>query len=239
MRYGIISAIPEEQQAILNQMEQGRNGPRSQVICGRTFYEGVIGGTPVVSVQSGIGKVSASLTAALLLQNYGVDRVLFLGVAGSVSEFVKRGDVVLANNLFQYDFDCSPIFDRYEIPGTGLSQFPTDKQFNEHITWCLDQVSSQHKARVHIGAIASGDQFVKSKTLQIKQALEAVPTLLAVEMEGAAVAQVCYDFQVPLSVIRIISDETNHQSEGDFTTFIQETQPFTNALVFTLFHSVN
>ncbi len=102
----------EELRALLGDLAE----PRSERVAGRDFHFGSIDGRPVVLVLSGIGKVAAAATTALLLDRFEVDALLFTGVAGGLGRGVAVGDVVLARELLQHDLDASPIFPRYEVP---------------------------------------------------------------------------------------------------------------------------
>jgi adenosylhomocysteine nucleosidase len=155
-------------------------------------------------------------------------------VAGGLGVGVRVGDVVVASSLLQHGMDASPLFPRFELPGLGLSRLqpPTGLTSFIHVAVAkaigLQAISSmglqhdglQPKPAVHLGLIISGDQFINST--QAVQALRtALPDALAVEMEGAAVAQVCHDFDVPYAVIRTISDRADDAAHVDFPRFIE------------------
>jgi adenosylhomocysteine nucleosidase len=142
---------------------------------------------------------------------------------------------VVADALVQHDMDASPLFPRFEIPLTGLSHFPGDhamamqlltaahgfleKDFAEVIDADHRTAFRLQQPRVHRGLIASGDQFMQDRTI-INTLNAALPGLVAVEMEGAAVAQVCYELGIPCAVIRTISDNANEDAATDFLTFV-------------------
>ncbi len=194
-------------------------------------------GQSVVAVLSRVGKVAAATTAACLIEHFGVDQVVFSGVAGSLDAQVHVGDVVVANALLQHDVDASPLFPKYEIALTGKSIFPTDVQLTQELTGavsqCLPEIQSKMQSEglwqqlgsrarpiaLHQGLILSGDQFISSasKSEELKRQL---PSALAVEMECAAVAQVCSDYGVPFAALRIISDRANDSAHLDFGQFI-------------------
>jgi adenosylhomocysteine nucleosidase len=188
-------------------------------VAGRDFFDGHLHGKPVVAVLSRIGKVAAATTAALLADRFKVDRIVFTGVAGGLAPGVERGDVVIADAFMQHDLDASPIFPKYEVPLYGCDRFATDAALTR------DLAAAVHRAlpgtRVHRGLIVSGDRFVattaESLTLQT-----VLPEALAVEMEGAAIAQVCHDFGVPFAAVRTISDRADDEAHGDFVSFIRE-----------------
>jgi adenosylhomocysteine nucleosidase len=173
----------------------------------------------VVAVLSRIGKVAAATTAALLIERFKVDRIVFTGVAGGLAPGVQRGDVVIADAFLQHDLDASPIFPKYEVPLYGTDRFATDSQLTGELDAAVRRALPG--TRVHRGLIVSGDRFV-STTAESVNLQAALPDALAVEMEGAAIAQVCHDCRVPFAAVRTISDRSDDEAHGDFVTFIRE-----------------
>lgn len=203
----------------------------------RDYTCGNLWGIPCVCVLSRLGKVASAATAATLIERFDVSLIIFTGVAGSADPTVHVGDIVIAENLVQHDMDTRPLFPRFEIPLTGLSKFGSDvklsallanaagqfleKDLPAEISGDQRRVFRLQNAHLHRGLIASGDEFIHSaaRTQELKQHF---PDLLAVEMEGAAVAQVCFEFGIPFSVIRTISDGADEHSAVDFLAFIQQ-----------------
>jgi adenosylhomocysteine nucleosidase len=210
-RVAVVSAMHEELRALLGDLAE----PRSERVAGRDFHFGSIDRRPVVLVLSGIGKVAAAATTALLLDRFEVDALLFTGVAGGLGPGVAVGDVVLARELLQHDLDPSPIFPRYEVPRTGRSRFAADAALTQALAQGCTGV------RVHEGLVVSGDRFV-STTRESDALRAALPDALAVEMEGAAVAQVCSDFARPFAVMRTVSDRADDDAHIDFGRFMEE-----------------
>ena len=224
-RVAIVAAMPEELSALLQAMPPGQHVQRA----GRTFWLSSWCGHEVVAVLSRIGKVAAATTTTLLLTEFGVDRVLFTGVAGGWGEGVRVGDVVVADALLQHDMDASPLFPRFELPGLGVDRLRADADLVALVVQAAGEVLSeahlhglvQSAPRVHQGLVISGDLFVD--TSSESEALRlALPDALAVEMEGAALAQVCHDFGVPFAVIRTISDRADDAAHVDFQRFVLE-----------------
>lgn len=215
MRTAIVSAMHQELAAVLALMPDEHR----QTVGGRDYWVGHLHGQDVVAVLSRIGKVAAATTATALIERFGVSRILFTGVAGGLGRNVQRGDVVVAQSFLQHDLDASPIFPRYEVPLYGTSRFATDPALTARLQRAVQQALPG--TRVHQGLVVSGDRFVassaESHTLQ-----QALPDALAVEMEGAAFAQVCHDYGVPLAAVRTISDRADDAATGDFLQFIQE-----------------
>lgn len=206
----------------------------------RTFYEGEWAGQEVVLVLSRIGKVSAAVTTLLLVERFGATHVVFTGMAGAVDPALRIGDVVIAERLVQHDMDARPLFPRHEIPLLGRTEFAAtldEAAFvaaREYMENCFAaEVSSTcreafriDRPAVHRGLIASGDQFIAHP--ERRAALQAdLPGVRCTEMEGAAVAQVCYEMgNLPVAVIRVISDEAGHGAAIDFQRFMNEVAEF-------------
>ncbi|HET7797321.1 MAG TPA: 5'-methylthioadenosine/adenosylhomocysteine nucleosidase [Nevskia sp.] len=215
MRTAIVSAMHEELSAVLALMPD----EHKVTVAGRDFFDGHLHGKPVVAVLSRIGKVAAATTAALLLDRFKVDRIVFTGVAGGLAPGVQRGDVVIADAFMQHDLDASPIFPKYEVPLYGRDSFATDAALTQELAAAVQRALPG--TRVHRGLVVSGDRFV-STTAESFALQTALPQALAVEMEGAAIAQVCHDFGVPFAAVRTISDRADDEAHGDFLSFIRE-----------------
>lgn len=186
---------------------------------GRDFFCGHLHGHEVVVVLSRIGKVAAATTATLLIERFKVDRIVFTGVAGGLAAGVNRGDAVVADSFMQHDMDASPIFPRHEVPLYGTSRFTTDSALSDALAAAVRLALPG--TVLHRGLVASGDRFV-STTAESRALQHALPDALAVEMEGAAFAQVCRDYGVPFAAVRTISDRADDEAHGDFAKFIDE-----------------
>jgi adenosylhomocysteine nucleosidase len=228
----IISAMHEELSAVLALMPH----ERKQVIAGREFWIGHLHGQEVVAVLSRIGKVAAATTATVAIEHFGATRIIFTGVAGGLAPGVKVGDIVVADSFLQHDLDASPLFPRYELPLYGLSRLPTDANLRSALHAAALKVLADSQAllgaaacshfnlsspAVHQGLVVSDDRFVCSGT-QCQALRTALPDALAVEMEGAAIAQVCFDYGVPYAAVRTISDRADDLAHSDFAAFVHE-----------------
>jgi adenosylhomocysteine nucleosidase len=213
MKLAILSALPEEQFGIIELLQNARTTQSG----GRTYHHGTIGSTHVVVALSRIGKVAAATTAASLILEHRCSAILFTGVAGGLGAHVRVGDVVIANALMQHDLDASPIFPKYEVPLYGKSMFKTDATLSERVR----AACATFAPNVHTGLIVSGDRFVSTRE-ECTALKRALPDALAVEMEGAAVAQVCFDYGVPCAIVRTISDRADDDAHVDFTRFVRE-----------------
>lgn len=172
----------------------------------------------------------------MLLERFGARAVLFTGVAGGLADGVAVGDVVVATDLLQHDMDASPLFARHEVPLYGRARFPADATWADALAQAAAEVLADpaallgaatvdafdlHRPRVHRGLVVSGDRFVA--TAAESTALRAaLPGALAVEMEGAAVAQVCHDYGVPFAAVRTVSDRADDQAHTAFNRFVAE-----------------
>ncbi|MEO5671026.1 MAG: 5'-methylthioadenosine/adenosylhomocysteine nucleosidase, partial [Ramlibacter sp.] len=214
MRTAIVSAMHEELAAVLALMPD----EHKQVAAGREFWLGHLHGHDVVAVLSRIGKVAAATTATALIERFGVERIVFTGVAGGLAPGVKVGDVVVADTFLQHDLDASPIFPKYEVPLYGLSRFTTDARLSQALAQAARDALPH--ATLHRGLMVSGDRFVAT-TAESLALQAALPEALAVEMEGAAFAQVCHDYGVPFAAVRTISDRADDSAHVDFMSFIQ------------------
>jgi adenosylhomocysteine nucleosidase len=232
MRLGIISALAEEQHGLVEAMES----PYKLIHAKREYILGQLWKIDAVCVLSRIGKVAAAMTAATLVEKFGVTHIIFTGVAGAAEKSVRVGDIVVAESLVQHDMDASPLFPRFEVPLTGQSHFPADRQLSQQLAsaaqWFLDhgltsEISEGERSvfrlsapRVHRGLVASGDQFINDKA-HLDRLNGELDGVLAVEMEGAAVAQACHELGVPFAVIRAISDNANENAATDFMRFVK------------------
>lgn len=224
-----MAAMPEELDAFLEAMP----GKQCTTLAGRQFWNSHWLGHDVVAVLCGIGKVAAGITATLLCSHFQAQRLIFTGVAGGLNASpagpVRVGDVVVATELLQHDLDASPLFPRHELPGQGITRLQTCPQLSAVLVQAAQQAVPA--AQVHQGLVISGDRFVSSAAEAHAMCTE-LPQALAVEMEGAAMAQVCHAFGVPFAVVRSISDRADDAAHVDFARFITEVdKPLTKAVL--------
>ena len=205
-------------------------------IANREFVVGKINGIACVVAFSKWGKVAATITATLLIQEFGVTDLFFIGTAGALADGLKVGDIVISKRLVQHDLDARPMISRFELPLLNRVYVDSDPELTElagkAVTNLLNKgvenmvgeeaVKEFNLApSLYFGDIASGDQFVNSDEKR-QEILGLLPDVLCVEMAGAAVAQVCLEFNVPFTVIRTISDTADHNARVDFGKFIVE-----------------
>jgi adenosylhomocysteine nucleosidase len=224
MTTAILSALPEEQQGLHERLSDTETIERA----GRRFTLGRLHGQRVVLALAGVGKVAAAITATLLIEHFKVSRIVFTGVAGGLHPDVRVGDVVVGSHFIQHDMDASPLFPRHELPYRGISRIPADETLSAMLLEALrvDSMSanshfSLKNAAIHHGLIATGDQFIHSADM-VLCLRQAIPDGLCVEMEGAAVAQVCLDEGVAFAAMRSISDRADESAARDFQSFMAQ-----------------
>lgn len=207
MKIGIIFAMNEE----LNALKKYLSINRINKIYELEFFEGVIENTECVLVECGIGKVNAARCTQVLIDNYDLDYIFNIGVAGGVSSDLKVGDIVVGEKLVQHDFDITA-FDHEKgyVPNIG-GKFINTSDY-------LVNLSKKSDISVKYGVIASGDIFCTDVNMSNK--INNKFNALCVEMEGAAVAQVCYLCKIPFLIIRSISDVPNNENYITFDEFL-------------------
>ena len=226
----IVSALPEEISLVVERLANAS----MHVLGRRTFHAGSFHGVDAVAVFSGWGKVAAAATVTQLIASFPITRLVFSGVAGAVKHGLSIGDVVIGTGLLQHDMDASPIFPRYEVPLLGKYLFEPDPVLREGLARAARefvkhdlhaQVAPSELAFFHVrspriaaGVIASGDKFFASAAA-VAELRERLPLVACVEMEGAAVAQVCEEYGLPFGVVRTLSDSADESSPHDFPRF--------------------
>ena len=212
VEYGIIAAMEEECKGLIHLMEK-----REETTVGPfVFHSGILGGQTVSLLQCGIGKVNAAVGTALMIEKWAPRKILNTGVAGGFLPSLKIGDIVLSTEVCHHDVDVTIFgYKTGQLPG-GPETYQADQEL-------LKKTSTLKPAdpAIHLipGKIASGDIFVH-RDEQVEKIRKDFQGIAAVEMESAAIAQVCHAFSVPFLVIRSISDvtgdEENHVSYDEF-----------------------
>jgi adenosylhomocysteine nucleosidase len=230
---GIIAALPEE----VRHLGQALAVDDKSVRGGFAFRRGRLDGRPVVLVEAGIGKVNTALVAALLLDHFGCRGLLLTGVAGGVDPALGIGDVVIGDRLVQHDYGAivaghikpyrpgvAPIGDAGEQLGFDLApemRRALQKRLDGFVLPPLAAEITGAAARqpaIRFGTILSGDQFINCEAT--RRRLFDRFQAQAVEMEGAAVAQVAAQFNAPSVVVRCLSDLAGGDSHLDFAAFL-------------------
>lgn len=196
MKIGVIVAMQVEYDQLVRLMEEPC---RRQTGC-LQFTLGRIGRHEVVLLQCGIGKVNAAMGATLMIMHYRPACIVSTGVAGGIDRCLQVMDVVVSTHLVYHDVSC----------GEGLGCAPGQVQglpllFPAEVSMVQTALDLQTPTCIHAGLICTGDQFITSRA-ELSQIKHDFPEALAVDMESAAIAQVCYIQQVPFVSLRIISD---------------------------------
>ncbi|GGA21600.1 5'-methylthioadenosine/adenosylhomocysteine nucleosidase [Paenibacillus physcomitrellae] len=212
---GILGAMDEEIKLLLEQMEE----KDTQVQAGIRFITGTLLGRNVVVSKSGVGKVNAAATTQLMIDRFQVSSVLFTGVAGAVNPKLQIGDIVISSSCQQHDMDVTALgYERGIIPYQEISDFPADDSLVKLAMEACEKVCKDHQFLV--GRVLSGDRFVADR--DVVQDLYESMHGACVEMEGAAVAQVCHMNNVPYVVLRSMSDKADGSAHVNFAEFTVE-----------------
>lgn len=201
---------------------------REERIEGIPFYTGMLAGQPVVLTRSGIGKVNAALTTALLLEHFRPKQLLFTGIAGAMNPMLKPGDIVVGKLIAHHDYGRKTVTGMVRMPTQNPYSFaknpvffPSDSALVEKGVVASKNIQLNaiggYKPQIMSGTIITGDIFLADSKLnrQLRKEFHAD----AVEMEGAAVAQVCYQEKVPFLIIRSLSDSANESAALDFKKY--------------------
>ncbi len=226
-KIGIIAAMNEE----LVYLRSFMKVETSKNVLDTDFYTGNLFGKNVVLARSGIGKVNAASCAQYIIDLYNVDCVINVGAAGAIKKDLNIGDVVIADDLVQYDFDASAFGDALGIiPRMRESFFKCDKNFLEIAKKFADK-SSQDDPSVNyfVGRVASGDKFISSEADK-KFIIDNFNACCA-EMEGAAVAQVCFINKIPFIALRTITDNASESAIGYYKKFMSSVTRNTTEII--------
>ena len=192
MTIGIISAMQKEQQQLVSLLESPRTEERGPF----AYTVGQLNGNSLVLQQCGIGKVNAAVGAAELINHYHPSTLISTGVAGGIDQSLDIMDVVVGQQVVYHDVT---------IPGCELGQVQGLPALFDGDASLVASARSLDDARIHVGLICSGDQFISDRD-QLATIKNHFPEGLAVDMESGALAQVCYLYKVPFLSFRIISD---------------------------------
>ena len=230
MKIGIIAAMPEELAYLIQHLENASE----EMVLGNTYHTGKIGAVELVLVESGIGKVMAAMSVAILADHFKVDAVINTGAAGALAEGISVGDVVIAEKLAYHDVDVTAFGYEYGQMAQQPLYFESDKKFVTLIQESLSKLEQNW----HLGLIATGDSFVAGDD-KIEVIKEHFPQVLAVEMEGAAIAQAANALELPFLVVRAMSDNANHEASISFDEFIVEAGRRSAQALLTLLESIH
>lgn len=227
---GILGAFPPELVLLQSEMDNKRDTLIMQV----KFVRGTLRGKPVVLAQTGIGKVNAAVATALMIEHFSPREIVFSGIAGAVDPALSPGDIVIGTEVTYHDFGT--------VTDSAMVYRPTANPFNMQenpLSFTCDAAlvskaiavsgklafekivreNGSFAPQIRKGVIVTGDVFVSSEkaTDRLQKELQAAAT----EMEGAAIAQTCYQYHTPFLIIRSMSDKANSKARNDMMTFYQ------------------
>lgn len=218
MKAGIIGAMEPEVAILKAQLSDAQSTEHA----GYTFHQGQLHGSDVVIVQSGIGKVAAALATAVLIDRFNVDYVVNTGSAGGFDSTLKVGDIVVSSAVRYHDVDLTAFgYEVGQLPANPAAFIP-HKTLVEAAKKGIEALSqtAEQKITAITGLITTGDTFM-TKAEDIAKARANFPTMAAVEMEGAAIAQACLQLKTPFVIIRSLSDIAGKESPHTFEEYLE------------------
>lgn len=213
MKIGIIAAMEEELKLLVENLED----KSQETVLSNVYYSGRYGEHELVLVQSGVGKVMSAMSVAILVESFKVDAIINTGSAGAVATGLNVGDVVVADTLVYHDVDLTAFGYDYGQMSMQPLYFHSDKTFVS----TFEAVLSKEEMISKVGLIATGDSFIAGQE-KIDVIKGHFPQVLAVEMEGAVIAQAAQATGKPFVVVRAMSDTAAHDANITFDEFIIE-----------------
>jgi len=211
MRIAILGAMPEEIEPLLEKLEKIHRIDYAD----NSYYKAKYNGIELVIAYSKIGCAFSTLTATILIEHFGCDRLLFSGVAGAINDTFKIGDIIYADKLCKHDLDITAFGHPHGFVPEGKVYIYPDS----NLISIAKEVAKERGIDLKEGTIATGDQFISStkKKEWIKTTFHAD----ALEMEGYSVALVCDALNIPFFILRAISDSADSDASFDFDTFLE------------------
>ena len=214
-KIGVIAAMNEEMQEI----EKIMNNIQKVKLYEQVFFEGKIGSKNIVLAEAGVGKVNAARVTQILIDKFGVDTIVNVGSAGAVNNDLKIGDIVIGKNIVQHDFDITA----FGHPKGYISNVGLEIESTPMLVDRMKEIANLHNyddTHIKIGTIASGDIFCTE--IKMKEKIRQKFKADAVEMEGAAIAQVCKLCNIDFIIIRGISDSPNGNNNVTFEKYLEK-----------------
>lgn len=204
---GIIGAMDQEIKDLLADMKD----TRQVSFCNIDYYIGTFLSKDIVVAKSGIGKVNASICATAMILNFNIEKLIHIGIAGSLDKDLNVNDLAIASATIQYDVDQT----FFNMPlgfiqGIDLVELPCSNKIIEDLKKCTEHLGIKSK----VGIIATGDQFVNSNDL--KKKIVDTFKAIACDMESAATNQVCYINKIDFCAIRSFSDAGEDIKTSDY-----------------------
>lgn len=211
MAIAIIGAMDEEVNVIKEKMTDLKTIDVASV----QLMKGTLNEREVILLKSGIGKVNAAMATTILIERFQPTFVINTGSAGGLSDQLEVGDIIIGEEIVQHDVDVTAFDYAYGQVPQLPERFQANKRLVKHVT----EIIGKHKLRGKIGLITTSDTFMTDVT-KINEVKERFPDALAAEMEGAAIAQVCYQYDIPFIVIRSLSDVAGKDSPVTFDEYL-------------------
>jgi len=228
MKAGIIGAMEPEVAILKAKLENCETSTHA----GYTFYQGQLNSQDVVIVQSGIGKVAAALATAILIDKFQPDYVVNTGSAGGFEQSLKVGDIVISSEVRYHDVDVTAFgYEIGQLPANPAAYIPHPNLVAAAKTGIAQLTDANgNTIQTLVGLITTGDTFM-TKDDDIAKARANFPTMAAVEMEGAAIAQTCHQFNLPFVIIRSMSDIAGKESPTSFEAYLETASVNSSQLV--------
>jgi adenosylhomocysteine nucleosidase len=230
MRIAIIGAMEEEVALLRNNI----SNPQTETIAGCEYTSGMMKDKEVILLRSGIGKVNAAMSTAVLLQHFKPDAIINTGSAGGFDPSLNVGDVVISTEVRHHDVDVTAFGYEYgQVPQLPAA-FTTDEQL---MKTAVESVREMGDVQVVAGLIATGDSFMNDPA-RVEAIRDKFTGLQAVEMEAAAIAQVAHQFNVPFVIIRSLSDIAGKESDVSFEQYLEKAALHSAKMVMSIVESV-
>lgn len=226
---GIIGAMDEEIALLFDNMTD----KKEQTIANILFIEGKIHGENVILLKSGIGKVNAAMATTIMHERYKPTHVINTGSAGGFNENLEIGDIVISTKVVHHDVDATGFDYQYgQVPGMPLF-YHADRALIDYAILALKELDLSFKQ----GLIATGDAFMDDEA-RVRFVKQHFSSLLAAEMEASAIAQVCYQYNIPFVVIRALSDIAGKHSSISFEAFLEKAARNAADLIITMIRKI-
>ena len=199
-------------------LKQWMDISRTDTIAHAEVYIGTLGSHPIVLVESGIGKVNATLITSLLIDRYDVRMIVNTGVAGALSNELDVTDMVVSTSVVHHDVDAMEFGYVFgQVPGMPALYDADDKL----VDTAVKVLEKNKTVQGFKGLVASGDSFIADST-QKSSIIGSFPEALAVDMESASIAQTCHQFNVPFIILRSISDKADQAADMTYEEFLKK-----------------
>jgi len=229
LKIGIIGAMQEEITPLLK-----RIGKYTEIKYAKnSYFQAEFHGIELVIAYSKIGKVFSTLTASIMIEKFGVEKILFSGVAGGINPNLQIGDLIYATKLTQHDLDITAFGHPFGYVPEGAVFIETSSALNK----IADKVAEENGIALGKGVIATGDQFVANP--ERKNWIEKAFKADALEMEGASVAVVCDSLEIPFFILRAISDSANDTADMDFDAFLEDSAKVSADFIINMLKKLN